>query len=172
MTREEKAADARNDGDDELSPGEGAPVAAPEDDVVISVVIPAYDEEESIGECVREVEQVLGRLGQAHEIVLVDDGSTDGTFEVLREQREKVPCIRALRFAENCGQTAAFDAGFKAARGRIVVTMDADLQNDPADIPRLVELLGEWDVVCGVREKRRDSLVRRASGRTANAVRN
>jgi len=138
----------------------------------ISVVIPAFNEEESIARCVRAVAAVMDALGRPYEVVVVDDGSTDGTFAALRAVLDEVPALRALRFARNAGQTAAFDAGFKAARGRTVVTMDADLQNDPADIPRLLGLLGGWDVVCGVRAKRRDSLVRRASSRIANAVRN
>jgi len=138
----------------------------------ISVVIPAYNEAESIEECVCEVVSVLGQLGQSHEVVVVDDGSTDGTFAVLRSLRAQFPQLRALRFRKNAGQTAAMAAGFERARGDVVVTMDADLQNDPADIPRLLDALGEFDVVCGIREKRHDTFVRRISSRIANGVRN
>ena len=140
--------------------------------VDISVVIPAFNEEECIGRCVDEVRAVIARLGGRYEIIVVDDGSTDGTFDLLKQCKERTPELVVLRFDGNYGQTAAFDAGFKAARGRVVVTMDADLQNDPNDIPELVRLADQWDVVCGYREKRHDSVVRRISSRIANWVRN
>ena len=138
----------------------------------ISVVIPAYNEQESVADCVREVRGVLMQIGRTFEIIVVDDGSTDGTLNVIRDVKATVPELRAIGFQRNCGQTAALDAGFREARGAIVVTLDADLQNDPADIPSLLEKLGEWDAVCGVRTKRADTLVRRLSSRVANAVRN
>ena len=140
--------------------------------VEISVVIPAYNEEESIGPCLDAVADVMGGLDRPYEVIVVDDGSTDGTFAALRAKKDGLPQLVALRFDANCGQSAAFDAGFKAARGKAIVTMDADLQNDPADIPRLLGMLDTWDAVCGVRQKRHDSLVRRASSRIANWVRN
>jgi len=140
--------------------------------IVLSVVVPAYNEQASIGACVTEVADVLGSLSGRHEIIVVDDGSADGTWDALKRLHEAVPMLRALRLATRSGQTAAFDAGFRAARGRYVVTMDADLQNDPADIPALLELMPHWDVVCGVRRSRRDSLLRRLSSRIANGVRN
>ena len=148
---------------------DGDKQAAP---VEISVVIPAYDEEEAIARCLSEVKRVMDSLGRPYEIVVVDDGSRDATFEILREHRKTMPELVALRFDRNNGQTAAFDAGFKAARGEIIVTMDADLQNDPADIPRLVELVGQWPLVNGYRQKRRDSLVRKVSSKIGNGVRN
>jgi len=138
----------------------------------LSVVIPAYNEEEAIGPCVEELHGVLEALGRPYEIVVVDDGSTDGTVRELLARKGRMPQLVILRLEGNHGQSAAFDAGFKAARGRIIVTMDADQQNDPADIPRLLELTGRWDVVCGYRSKRHDSLVRRVSSRIANWVRN
>lgn len=138
----------------------------------ISLVIPAYNEAACIGECVREAAGVLDRYGADYEILVVDDGSTDGMPEVLRELRKTMPRLRAICFRQNRGQTAAFDAGFRNARGEIVVTMDADLQNDPSDIPKLLDALKDSDVVCGVRSRRRDNLVRRISSRIANAVRN
>ena len=138
----------------------------------VSVVIPAYNEEESIGACLEELKPVMDSLGAAYEIIVVDDGSTDRTVEILRQQKQSLRQLVVLRFDGNHGQTAAFDAGIKAARGEVIVTMDADMQNDPADIPRLLKLVGEWDVVCGYRRKRRDSLVRRVSSRIANWVRN
>jgi glycosyltransferase involved in cell wall biosynthesis len=104
--------------------------------------------------------------------VYVDDGSRDGSAEVLASLAARDPRVRVLRFAENAGQTAAFAAGFEAARGEVIATLDADLQNDPADLPRLLAALDGADVVNGVRVGRRDGLVRRASSRIANAFRN
>jgi len=140
--------------------------------VELSVVIPAYNEEESVGECVAELRQVMEGLGRPYEIIVVDDGSSDGTFELLQEQKRDFPELVIIRFDSNHGQTAAFEAGFKTAKGEIIVTIDADSQNDPADIPRLLELTEFWDVVCGYRITRRDSVVRRVSSRIANWVRN
>jgi len=145
---------------------------ANETKVALSLVIPAYNEEETIEECVREADGVLARLGRPYEILVVDDGSTDGTFERLRALKRGVSALRAIRYRENRGQTTAMAAGFENARAEIIVTIDADMQNDPADIPRLVDRLGDYDVVCGVREKRRDSFVRKASSTIANSVRN
>ncbi len=140
--------------------------------IELSLVIPAYNEEHSIEDCVREADGVLARLGLRYEILVVDDGSTDATFDRLRALKKSVPALRAVRFRENRGQTTAMAAGFEHARGDVVLTMDADMQNDPADIPALLERLGEWDVVCGVREGRKDRFVRKASSAIANTVRN
>ncbi len=138
----------------------------------VSLVIPAFNEEQSIEPCVREANEVLARMGMRYEIIVVDDGSTDGTFDRLRALKESVPALRAVRFRENRGQTTAMAAGFAGARGDTIVTMDADMQNNPADIPRLLAKLNEWDVVCGWREERRDNFVRKASSIIANAARN
>jgi glycosyltransferase involved in cell wall biosynthesis len=138
----------------------------------LSVVIPAYNEQDCIADCVDEVKREVDRLDRSFEIVVVDDGSEDDTPAILRGKVEEIPELRMLRFSENNGQSAAFDAGLRAARGRVIVTMDADLQNDPADIGLLLEECAEADVVCGVRQKRRDSFVRKASSRIANGVRN
>ena len=140
--------------------------------VELSLVIPARDEEQSIEACVREADEVLSRLGKPYEILVVDDGSTDATFDLLRGLKRNVRALRAIRFAANRGQTTAMAAGFERARGNIVITMDADMQNNPADIPGLLEMLRESDVVCGWREGRRDTFVRKASSMIANAVRN
>ena len=139
---------------------------------MISIVAPVYDEVDNVGPLVEELRATLGRLGQPYEIVLVDDGSTDGSSEAIARLATAFPEVRGLHLRSNRGQTAAFDAGIKDARGEIVVTIDADLQNDPADIPRLVQALNGHDAAIGYREVREDPLVRRVSSRIANGVRN
>jgi dolichol-phosphate mannosyltransferase len=138
----------------------------------LSVVIPAYNEEANVEPCYRELVGVLEGHGGAFEIVFVDDGSTDGTAATLRRLAGADQRVRLLRFRRNAGQTAALDAGFRAARGSVVVTMDADLQNDPRDIPRLLATLPGHDAVCGWRVDRRDPWTKRLASRIANAVRN
>jgi dolichol-phosphate mannosyltransferase len=142
--------------------------------VDLSVVIPVYNEEENIPHLWPELRGVLEPLGLAFEVVFVDDGSRDRSAEVIRQLRESDPRVRLVRLKTNAGETAATDAGFKAARGRLVVTMDADLQNDPHDIPALLAQLDRWDAVSGWRIDRGDgdSLVRRISSRVANGTRN
>jgi glycosyltransferase involved in cell wall biosynthesis len=137
----------------------------------VSVVIPAYNEGDNLAALLAELSPPLESLGAPYEIVLVDDGSTDGTREALVALQARNPALRVVRFRENAGQSAAFLAGFEAARGEIVVTLDADLQNNPADIPELLRRLEGHDVVLGVRARRRDSFLRRASSRVANRVR-
>jgi len=139
---------------------------------MISVVIPAYNEVECLQPLTDEVLDVMRGMGQEFEILFVDDGSSDGTRDLMRSLAEKHSEVHFIGFRQNCGQTAAMAAGFKHARGDAVVTLDADMQNDPRDIPRLIEKLDEYDVVCGWRQKRHDNLVRRISSRVANYVRN
>jgi glycosyltransferase involved in cell wall biosynthesis len=140
----------------------------------LSVVLPVYNEEESLVPLCDELRVVLDSGGLDYEIVFVDDGSRDRSAEIIRGLREAWPRIRLIRFKENAGETAALDAGFKAARGRWVVSMDADLQNDPRDIPHLLSYLDRWDAATGWRARRGDgdSLVRRVSSRVANRIRN
>jgi len=138
----------------------------------ISIVIPVYNEEANLKPLSAELREVLDGLGRPYEIIFVDDGSVDHSFAILKEAASHDPQIRVIRFTKNTGQTAAFDAGFRAARGDIVVTMDADLQNDPHDIPRLLEKIEEFDVVCGWRYKRRDPWIKIVSSKIANFVRN
>jgi dolichol-phosphate mannosyltransferase len=142
--------------------------------VDLSVVIPVYNEEENLPHLWPELRGVLEPLGLAFEVVFVDDGSRDRSAEVIRHFRESDPRLRLVRLKANAGETAATDAGFKAAGGRLVVTMDADLQNDPHDIPALLAQLDRWDAVSGWRVDRGDgdSLVRRISSRMANRTRN
>jgi dolichol-phosphate mannosyltransferase len=138
----------------------------------ISIVIPVYNEEDNIKLLIAELHDVLEGLHKSYEIIFVDDGSEDRSLELLKEAASQDPRIRGIRFRKNTGQTAAFDAGFKAAQGDIVVTMDADLQNDPHDIPHLLNKIGEFDVVCGWRHQRKDPWIKIISSRIANFVRN
>lgn len=139
----------------------------------LSVVIPVYNEEENLLPLMDELAGVLDEIEKPWEVVFVDDGSCDGSAGVLERIREERPGqVQIISFRKNSGQTAAFDAGFKAARGGIIITMDADMQNDPADIPSLLERTGDYDLVCGWRHKRDDNFVRRASSRIANSIRN
>jgi len=140
----------------------------------LSIVVPVFDEEESLPPLWTELREVLERLGLAFEVVFVDDGSRDRSAEIIRGFREADPRVRLVRLKENGGETAATDAGFKAARGRRVVVMDADLQNDPRDIPALLSHLDRWDAATGWRVQRAqgDALVRRVSSRIANQFRN
>ena len=147
-------------------------MTTPREPVDLSLVIPVYNERDNLEPLVGEIVGSLAGTGWHYEVLLVDDGSSDGSDAVLARLRERHPVLRVVRFAKNAGQTAAIDAGFRRARGATVVTLDADLQNDPADIPRLVRELDGWDAVVGVRATRRDSLVRRVSSRIANYVRN
>jgi dolichol-phosphate mannosyltransferase len=140
----------------------------------LSVVIPVYNEEASLTPLWSELREVLERLGPAFEVVFVDDGSRDRSAEIIRSFRESDRRVRLVRLKANGGETAATDAGFKAARGQRVVVMDADLQNDPADIPLLLSHLDRWDAVTGWRVDRAagDNFVRRVSSRIANRIRN
>jgi glycosyltransferase involved in cell wall biosynthesis len=138
----------------------------------LSIVVPVFEERDNLEPLVDEILEVLSPTGLAAEIVLVNDGSRDGSAERIAELARSRPAVRGLHFRENRGQSAAFDAGFKAARGRIVVTLDADLQNDPRDIPALVESLRDHDAAVGYRSIRNDSWLRRVSSFIANTVRN
>lgn len=138
----------------------------------LSLVIPVFNEEENLPVLAEEIRRALGGSAPAYEVLFVDDGSRDGSPVALQRLAAEDPRIRVVRLARNSGQSAALAAGFRHARGAVVVTLDADLQNDPADIPRLLAEMGDADVVCGVRTRRRDTWVRRASSRIANGVRN
>ncbi|MHB1294781.1 MAG: glycosyltransferase family 2 protein [Anaerolineae bacterium] len=139
--------------------------------MTLSVVIPVYNEEESLPRLYDALQEALGPCGESWEVVLVDDGSRDGSFGILKELHQRDPRFRVVRFRRNFGQTAAFSAGFESARGEIVVTMDADLQNDPRDIPMVVQTMreGAYDVVSGWRVNRQDAaLMRKLPSRIAN----
>ena len=140
--------------------------------VDVSVVVAIYNEEESIPPLCERLHGVLSTLGKEYEVLLVDDGSSDSSWEVLNEQARKYPCLRLIRFRRNFGQTAAMSAGFTESRGEIVITMDADLQNDPADIPMLLARMDEgFDVVSGWRKDRKDTFInRKLPSMMANAM--
>jgi glycosyltransferase involved in cell wall biosynthesis len=128
----------------------------------VSVVIPLRDEEANVALLHEELSAVLVRLDMSYEILLVDDGSEDRTFERLVTIQERDPQVRLIRFARKYGQTAAFAAGFAHATGQYIVTFDGDLQNDPADIPRMLRLAGSgYDIVCGWRKDRKDPFITR-----------
>src|SRR2546426_4689176 len=136
----------------------------------LSLVIPVYNERDNLPVLVEEIDRALAARRGRYEIVAVDDGSTDGSLDVLKALKREHPEIHIVAFAANAGQTAAFAAGFGAARGRVVVTLDADLQNDPADIPALLSELERSGAaaVAGYRVERRDSGWERLPSRVAN----
>jgi len=141
-------------------------------DPYLSIVIPVYNEAENLDPLWSELWPVLDRIGRSCEVLFVDDGSVDGSGRILDRIRGGSQRVRIIRLQSHSGQSAALDAGFRSARGEIVVTMDSDLQNDPADIPRLLEGIGDLDAVVGYRTTRQDPWLRRVSSRVANAIRN
>ncbi len=138
----------------------------------VSVVLPVFNEEGNIGRLLDELLPVIRSLGEPFEMVFVDDGSRDRSRDVLLQRAKDHPEIVVWALDRNHGLSSALDAGFRSARGEVIVTLDADLQNDPADIPRLYAMLGEYDMVCGWRRERHDPWVKRMSSRIANAWRN
>jgi len=141
--------------------------------VDLSVVMPVYNEAGNLPRLHAELSAVLGRLGRSYEILAVDDGSTDDSLEVLRRLQAEDPHLRIIRFRRNFGQTAAFAAGFDYARGQVVITIDADGQNDPADIPHLLRVMeeGDYDIVSGWRQNRKEPfLTRRLPSMVANRL--
>src|SRR5688572_22430210 len=153
-------------------PSPAAPQTAAVSPPQVSVVIPVYNEVENLPALHEALNWALANSGRSYEIVLVDDGSGDGTRQALRALAARDPHLRAVLFAHNQGQTAAMAAGFAFARGELVVTMDGDLQNDPADIARLLaELERGYDIVCGWRRHRKDRFATRLlPSRIANKV--
>ncbi|MEK7805349.1 MAG: glycosyltransferase family 2 protein [Planctomycetota bacterium] len=136
----------------------------------ISIIIPLYNEVDNIEPLGYSI--INAMQGQNYEVVFVDDGSADGSTQKLREWCAQHTNFRTIYFRKNAGQTAAMDAGFRHARGKYVVSMDADMQNDPADIPKLLEKLNTYDMVCGWRQKRNDPWIKRISSKVANYIRN
>jgi glycosyltransferase involved in cell wall biosynthesis len=143
---------------------------------VLSICVPVYDEAENLPLLHQAIIDVVDPINLPTEILLVDDASKDDSWKQIETLVKKDPRVRGLKFMHNCGETAASDAGMRAARGQFVMTMDADLQNDPRDIPKFIEALNQgWDCVCGSRVANRgkgDSFVKVVSSRIANWVRN
>jgi len=128
----------------------------------LSVIAPLYNEEESVGPLYRAIVGALEPMGMSYEILFVDDGSRDGTFGKAKELAEMDARLRVIRFRRNYGQTPAMAAGIDHARGKVLITMDGDLQNDPKDIPFFIDKIRDgFDIVCGIREKRQDKLITR-----------
>jgi glycosyltransferase involved in cell wall biosynthesis len=142
------------------------------DNIDLSVVIPIYNERENLVPLEKELQDHLGNLNIDYEILFIDDGSQDGSAQLIKELQSRNPRIRLIQFKKYAGQSDAFAAGFKLAKGRIIVTMDADLQNNPEDISLLIDSIGDYDVVCGWRHKRNDPWIRKISSKIANNVRN
>jgi glycosyltransferase involved in cell wall biosynthesis len=145
--------------------------AQPAPAVRLSVVVPAYNEAESLPELVARVQAQIDRLGVSSEILVIDDGSNDGTMDVLAELARTHSGLRAISFRRNYGKSAALAVGFEEARGEIIITMDADLQDDPDEIPRLISRLEEgFDVVSGWKQNRQDPIMKTVPSKLFNAV--
>ena len=144
-----------------------------ESNLELSIVIPVFNEEDNIPHIVESLESVLDTCGRSHEMIFIDDGSTDGTFCALKDAHDRNPCIKTIKFRRNFGQSAALKAGFDHATGDVVISMDGDLQNDPDDIPVLLDKLEneDYDVVCGWRADRKDSVSKKYISKIANVVR-
>lgn len=138
----------------------------------VSIIAPVYNEQENLKALVAGIVSVMENLGQPYELIVIDDGSSDHSLDVLKDLSQQYASLRIIKFSQNCGQSAAFDAGFKLARAEVLVTIDADLQYDPRDIPRLLAKLDEYDLVCGWRKKRSDPWLKLISTKIANSVRN
>jgi glycosyltransferase involved in cell wall biosynthesis len=127
--------------------------------MLVSIVVPLHNEEENIAELYDSLKSVMDAEGKEYELLFIDDGSTDKTLEILEPLEQKDTRVRLLPFRRNFGKAAAWAAGFDHAKGDVIVTIDGDLQNDPKDIPKMVSLIGEYDVVNGWRRKRKDPFV-------------
>jgi dolichol-phosphate mannosyltransferase len=140
--------------------------------IEFSIVIPVYNEKDNVIPLNNELQSLIRQIKQPCEIIWVDDGSTDGSLEKIKDLAKTDPGCRYLGFEKNCGQSAALSAGFQAAKGRYVITMDSDLQNNPVDLLNMIPYLSEYDMVTGWRKNRHDTWWRKFSSRFANGVRN
>jgi len=142
------------------------------DSVDVSIVVPLYNEKESLAELMKGIDDTLGKCGKRYEVVFVDDGSTDGSYDEVKSlHKQYVNCVKAIRFSRNCGKSAALSAGIEYAAGGTVITMDADLQDDPAAIPEMLAKLEEgWDVVSGWKKVRHDPFGKTFPSKIWNAM--
>jgi glycosyltransferase involved in cell wall biosynthesis len=140
--------------------------------MLYSIVVPIKDEEDNIVPLTTEIEEVMTKVNQPWELIFVEDGSSDKSLDTILNLQKTKPFIRTVIFDQNYGQSSAFDAGFKAAKGEFVITLDGDRQNDPADIPLLIEAIKHADLVCGKRVGRKDPWSKKITSRLANAIRN
>lgn len=140
-------------------------------DIKYSVIIPIKNEAENIGPLINEVEEVLLKMEKPWELIVINDGSTDSSLKQLKEMQISRPYLKVLTFDKNYGQSAAMLAGFEKAEGEIVISLDGDRQNDPKDIPNLLNKLSGFDLVCGWRKDRKDTLFKRLISKLANLIR-
>jgi len=138
----------------------------------ISYVIPVFDEEENVTPLYEEVKKVSAKIGKDYEIIFIDDCSRDNSLNLIKELASKDAVVKYIAFAKNTGQSAALYAGFQKATGDVIITMDADLQNDPADIPDMLVHYGEFDMVNGWRHERKDTFAKRIGSKIGNGIRN
>ncbi len=137
----------------------------------ISIVIPAFNEQESMPELLRQIREAVQPLGRSYEVIVVDDGSTDNTLSVLRSLKKDYPELKVISFRRNYGKSAALSVGFREARGEYIFTLDADLQDDPGEIPEILPMLeGDYDLVSGWKKKRHDPLSKTVPSRIFNLV--
>ena len=136
-----------------------------------SVVIPLKDEAANIEALIEEIEPVMNHLQQPWELICIENGSTDSTRQILFRLAKLKPYLHLILFDKNYGQTGALDAGFKYAKGKWIITLDGDRQNDPADIPKLLQYSESYDLICGKRECRKDSWIKNMTSKLANTVR-
>ena len=140
--------------------------------VEISAVIPVFNEEENLPVLIPKLMEIFNQLSKTYEVIFVDDGSSDNSRKILREMAIQHPTLRVLGLKENRGLSTALLAGMKEARGGILITLDSDLQNDPADIPKLLQCLDQYDMATGWRQKRDDPWLKRIASKIGNGVRN
>jgi glycosyltransferase involved in cell wall biosynthesis len=143
-----------------------------DDQLLLSVVVPVFNEQGNLNPLYGEIKEVLGRMGISYEIIFVDDGSTDESFKELSNIHTDDKSVKVIQFRRNFGQSAAFAAGFDAAQGELIVTIDSDGQNDPNDIPKLLDTMleGNYDFVTGWRINRKETFLRRVFSRVANRI--
>ena len=142
------------------------------ENIQISIVVPVYNEEENLPVLIAKIVEVFKEIGLPYEMIFVDDGSSDGSLKVLKETASRYPLLRIIKLKQNRGLSTALLAGMREARGEKIVTLDADLQNDPGDIPRLLGYLDQYDMATGWRQKREDPWLKKISSNVANAIRN